>query len=215
MTRRKVSREFRIEAVRLVRDRCVAVAQAAHDLDLAQSVLRRWKRNLVIQRWQSDADTLMVLRGYAAVEQDHGNRRAWQLCPCGRCRRPAPSAVSQQVRPLEQELGVRIAAHGPCGPAARLEDHGLHTLSQRRPAGQPDRYRVVAHGHHRGRHSPDRQHRIDRHLRRTGAGRFSRAPCGAEPVARSGADTSAVRRAADGHGGTDPLAPRGHHRAAA
>lgn len=41
MTRRKFSREFKIEAVRLVTDRGVAVAQAARDLDIAESVLRR------------------------------------------------------------------------------------------------------------------------------------------------------------------------------
>jgi transposase len=35
----KVSREFKIEAVRLVTDRGVAVAPAARDLDLAKSVL--------------------------------------------------------------------------------------------------------------------------------------------------------------------------------
>ncbi|MBY0364113.1 MAG: IS3 family transposase [Phreatobacter sp.] len=44
MTRRKFSREFKIEAVRLVTDRGVAVAQAARDLDVAESVLRRWMR---------------------------------------------------------------------------------------------------------------------------------------------------------------------------
>jgi transposase len=46
MTRRQFSREFKIEAVRLVTDRGVAVAQAARDLDLAESVLRRWMREL-------------------------------------------------------------------------------------------------------------------------------------------------------------------------
>jgi transposase len=44
MTRRKFSREFKIEAVRLVTDRGVAVAQAARDLDVTESVLRRWMR---------------------------------------------------------------------------------------------------------------------------------------------------------------------------
>lgn len=46
VTRRKFSREFKIEAVRLVTDRGVAVAQAARDLDVAESVLRRWMREL-------------------------------------------------------------------------------------------------------------------------------------------------------------------------
>ena len=46
MTRRKFSREFKIEAVRLVTDRGVAVAQAARDLDVGESVSRRWMREL-------------------------------------------------------------------------------------------------------------------------------------------------------------------------
>ena len=46
MTRRKFSREFKIEAARLVTDRDVTVAQAARDLDIAESVLRRWMREL-------------------------------------------------------------------------------------------------------------------------------------------------------------------------
>ena len=46
MKRRKFSREFKVEAVRLVTDRGVAVAQAARDLDVAESVLRRWMREL-------------------------------------------------------------------------------------------------------------------------------------------------------------------------
>ncbi len=46
MTRRKFSHEFKIDAVRLVTDRGVTVAQAARDLDVAESVLRRWMREL-------------------------------------------------------------------------------------------------------------------------------------------------------------------------
>ncbi|MDH2327973.1 IS3 family transposase [Cereibacter sp. SYSU M97828] len=46
MTRRKFSREFKVEAVRLVADRGVSVAQAARDLGVAESVLRRWMREL-------------------------------------------------------------------------------------------------------------------------------------------------------------------------
>ena len=46
MTRRKFRRAFKPEAERLVTDRGVAVAQAARDLDVAKSVLRRWMREL-------------------------------------------------------------------------------------------------------------------------------------------------------------------------
>jgi transposase len=44
MTRRKFSRAFKIEAVKLVTERGVTVAQACRDLELAESVLRRWMR---------------------------------------------------------------------------------------------------------------------------------------------------------------------------
>ena len=46
MQRRKFSREFKLEAVRLVKERGVAVVQAARDLDLHENVLRKWIREL-------------------------------------------------------------------------------------------------------------------------------------------------------------------------
>src|SRR5271166_4582205 len=46
MTRRKFGGEFNTEAVKLVTERGVSVARAARDLDLAESVLRRWMREL-------------------------------------------------------------------------------------------------------------------------------------------------------------------------
>ena len=42
MVRRQFTREFKIEAVRLVRDRGVSVAQACRDLDVHENLLRRW-----------------------------------------------------------------------------------------------------------------------------------------------------------------------------
>lgn len=41
-TRRVFSREYKLEAVKLVTDRGVAVAQAARDLGLHENVLRKW-----------------------------------------------------------------------------------------------------------------------------------------------------------------------------
>ena len=46
MIRRMFSREFKLEAARLVTGLGVAVAQAGRDLDVAESVLRRWMREL-------------------------------------------------------------------------------------------------------------------------------------------------------------------------
>ena len=45
MGRRSFSREFKLEAVRLVRERGVSGAQAARDLDLHQNMLRNWVRD--------------------------------------------------------------------------------------------------------------------------------------------------------------------------
>ena len=46
MRRRKFGREFKIEAVRLVRERRVSVAQAARDLDVHETVLHRWVKQM-------------------------------------------------------------------------------------------------------------------------------------------------------------------------
>jgi transposase len=43
-TRRKFSREFKVEAVKLVLERGVSIAQAAKDLDVHVNVLRTWVR---------------------------------------------------------------------------------------------------------------------------------------------------------------------------
>ncbi len=43
-TRRQFSREFKLEAVRLVKERGVSVAHASRDLDVHENVLRKWIR---------------------------------------------------------------------------------------------------------------------------------------------------------------------------
>jgi transposase len=45
MGRRSFSREFKLEAVKLVKERGVSVAQAARDLDVHENVLRKWVRD--------------------------------------------------------------------------------------------------------------------------------------------------------------------------
>ena len=58
MQRRKFSREFKIEAVRMVRERGVSVAQASRDIDVHENVLRKWVRNLARIRSRGFPDTL-------------------------------------------------------------------------------------------------------------------------------------------------------------
>ena len=55
------SREFKLEAVKLATERGVAVAQTARDLDVAQSVPRRWIRDVA-------ADTRHAFPGYGQVQ---------------------------------------------------------------------------------------------------------------------------------------------------
>jgi transposase len=52
-TRREFSREFKLEAVRLVRERGVTATQAARDLDVHENVLRRWVRELAVDPQQA------------------------------------------------------------------------------------------------------------------------------------------------------------------
>jgi transposase len=46
MGRRQFTREFKIEAVRLVREWGVSVAQASRDLDVHENVIRKWLQAL-------------------------------------------------------------------------------------------------------------------------------------------------------------------------
>jgi transposase len=63
MQRRKFSREFKLEAVRLVKDRGVAVAQAARDLDLHENVLRKWVR-------ETSADPQHTFTGHGQMKPE-------------------------------------------------------------------------------------------------------------------------------------------------
>lgn len=53
MQRRKFSREFKIEAVKLVRERGVSVAQAGRDLGVHENVLRKWVKEFGFDAAQS------------------------------------------------------------------------------------------------------------------------------------------------------------------
>jgi transposase len=52
-SRRQFSREFKVEAVKLVTERGVSVRQAARDLDIGETVVRRWMRELAADPQQA------------------------------------------------------------------------------------------------------------------------------------------------------------------
>ena len=64
-TRRQFSREFKFEAVRLVRERGVSVAQAARDLDVHENVLRKWVR-------EAASDPQHAFPGQGVMKPDQG-----------------------------------------------------------------------------------------------------------------------------------------------
>jgi transposase len=63
MGRRRFGREFKIEAVRLIKERVVSVAQASRDLDVHQNVLRKWERDLA-------SDPAQAFPGHGQMKPD-------------------------------------------------------------------------------------------------------------------------------------------------
>ena len=64
MQRRKFSREFKLEAVKLVREHGVSAAQAARDLDLHENGLPQWVRD-------HDAGPGSAFPGHGVMKPEH------------------------------------------------------------------------------------------------------------------------------------------------
>jgi transposase len=64
MERRKFTREFKLEAVKLIRERGVTVAQASRDLGVHGTVLRRW-----VQEWAADVQQAFPGQGQMKPER--------------------------------------------------------------------------------------------------------------------------------------------------
>ncbi len=63
MGRRVFTREFKLEAVKLVKERGVSVAQVAKNLDIGQSVISRWVR-------ESSADKTSAFPGRGQMKPE-------------------------------------------------------------------------------------------------------------------------------------------------
>ena len=63
MAKRVFSREFKLEAVKLVQERGVSVAQASRDLDVHANVLRKWIRDV-------EADPVQAFPGQGQMKAD-------------------------------------------------------------------------------------------------------------------------------------------------
>jgi transposase len=69
MRRRRFDRAFKLEAVKLVRERGVSAAQAARDLDVHENVLRKW-----IKEFAADPQHAFPGQGQMKPEQQEIER---------------------------------------------------------------------------------------------------------------------------------------------
>ncbi len=110
MERRKFSREFKLEAVKLVRERGVAVAQAARDLDLHVNVLRKWVR-------EQSADPQQAFPGHGQMkpeqlEIEKLRREVAKLKAERDILKKAAMGSTSQCNGLLQHIGRRPEAKG-------------------------------------------------------------------------------------------------------
>jgi transposase len=104
MGRRQFSREFKLEAVRLVKERGISVVQASRDLEVGENVVRRWIKELTsdpgqafpgqgqlkaeqqeIDRLRREAAKLKAERDILLIRQTntyHFDRRSIMICAC-------------------------------------------------------------------------------------------------------------------------------------
>ena len=69
MGRRRFDRAFKLEAVKLVRERGVSAAQAARDLDVHENVLRKW-----VKEFSADPQHAFPGQGQMKPEQQEIER---------------------------------------------------------------------------------------------------------------------------------------------
>src|SRR6478609_4947303 len=96
MQRRKFSREFKIEAVKLVRERGVSVAQAGRDPRVHENVLRKW-----VKEFGFDA---------AQAFPGHGQMKPEQL---------EIERLRREVNKLKAERDILKNCRGPLPACAR------------------------------------------------------------------------------------------------
>ena len=69
MGRRTFSLDYKLEAIKLVRDRGVSVAQASRDLGVHENVLRKW-----VKDWEADKKDALPGHGQIKTEQQELER---------------------------------------------------------------------------------------------------------------------------------------------
>jgi transposase len=96
MRRRRFNREFKVEAVKLVRERGVSVAQAARDLDVHENVLRKWVKEF-------GADPVQAFPGHGQMKPEQQEIER----------------LRREVHKLKAERDILKNCHGPMPTCAR------------------------------------------------------------------------------------------------
>jgi len=122
MVRRSFSREFKLEAVRFVRERGVSVAQAARDLDLHQNMLRNWVRDFA-------ADPVQAFPGQGQMKPEQAEierlRREVAKLKAERDILKKPPPTSRRTR-----RDVRVRSEAPGDLAGGFSLRGARCLAQ-------------------------------------------------------------------------------------
>ncbi|MBO6848838.1 MAG: transposase [Maricaulis sp.] len=122
MTRRQFRREFKREVVHLVVDLGVSVAQAARDLDLHQTVLRRW-----IQQYRDQAEEAFPGQGKLTPADDEVRQLKREVA-----RLKAERDILKKPRPTSRgtRCNVRVHREAPGDMAGQLDVWGARCLSK-------------------------------------------------------------------------------------
>ncbi|WP_453974011.1 IS3 family transposase [Amorphus sp. MBR-141] len=156
MRRRKFSREFKLEAVRLVKDRGVAVAQAARDLDLHENVLRKWIREL-----GADPQHAFPGHGQMKPEQQEIDRLRKEVAKL-KAERDIPKKGRSLLREGSDMRFAFIAKHRSIWPVAWLCEaldvsrSGFHAWLNRSPSARSRQDEVLVTAIDRSFKSSDR-----------------------------------------------------------
>ena len=110
MQRRKFSREYKLEAVRLVRERGVGVAQASRDLDVHENVLRKW-----VREYGSDPAQAFPGQGQMKLEQLEIERLRKEVAKLKAERDILKKAAAGSVRNFVYGRAVEHSRLRPCG----------------------------------------------------------------------------------------------------
>ena len=123
MQRRKFSREFKLQAVKLVRERGVSVSQAARDLDLHENVLRKW-----VREQQADPRSAFPGHGVMNPEQQEIERLRRELA-----RMKAERDILKKRRPTSPgtRYEVRVRSEAPRDLAGIVDLRSARCFAQR------------------------------------------------------------------------------------